>query len=323
MVAMTPQSAPMSDPSLFDKWKDWLGAPQNRAALLQTGLSLMQPVQAGQSQFGHIASSIGQGLGAAGRAEGRIAKEKLSEEERARQIEGEALDREIKRSGLELDRLNTQSQIGDRAADTAIARQRLGIDSRVADAQIENYKSQSDTREGGLDLRRGVEEAKQKATADKLALEQQKLGLAQEVAQARAAGDMKKAQLLEARIKQTDAQIAISAKKLAEAESKAQNITLQSMFKNKEKIASDVWTAANDPYAVDPVPMEELVKRRLELDSTLNQQLGIGGQRGQLAPGQTPPSPAPSTSDTRILIKRNPQTGQQVILKDGKWVPYP
>lgn len=141
-MAITPQSAPMSDPGLFDRWKEWLGAPQNRAALLQTGLSLMQPVQPGQSQFGHIASSIGQGLGAAGRAESRMGAERLAQQKLDRELEGEALDREIKRSGLELERLNTESMIGDRAQDTELARTRLGLDkSRIG---LENKKTEAE-----------------------------------------------------------------------------------------------------------------------------------------------------------------------------------
>lgn len=243
MVAMTPQSAPMSDPGLFDKWKDWLGAPQNRAALLQTGLSLMQPVQMGQSQFGHIASSIGQGLGAAGRAEGRIAKEKLSEEDRARQIEGENLDREIKRSGLELDRMNTQSMIGDRAKDTALAQSRLGLDTEES-----------------------------KLSREKTALE-------------------------------------------IENAKKGGGLTLDKMFGAAKDIA--------ETSGITGRPVAETTADYVEAMRLVQEGLGQGQQRGQLAPGQTPPSPAPTTSDTRILIKRNPQTGQQVILKDGKWVPYP
>ena len=127
VVAVNPQSAAQSDPGLFEKWRGWLGAPQNRAALLQTGLSLMQPVQVGQSQFGHVASALGQGLGAAGRAEARIAGEAKEQAKLERELEGENLDREIKRSGLELDRQNTQSLIADRQAGRADARTRLGL----------------------------------------------------------------------------------------------------------------------------------------------------------------------------------------------------
>lgn len=317
-----PQSAPMSDPGLFDKWRGWLGMPQNRAALLQTGLSLLQPVQPGQSQFGHIASSIGQGLGAAGRAEARIAGEERDQAKLDREIEGEALDREIKRSGQELDRLNTMSQIEDRTADRSLARARLGNDTRLTNAQIANYESQSETREGGLDLRRNAEQAKQTAVADKQRLEQEKLALAQEVAKARAVGDETRARQAEAKIKQTDTQIALSAKKVAEAEAKAQNITLQSMFKNKQAIAKDVWEAANDPYAPNQVPMEELIRRRVELDSQIDSALGMSGQRGQSTGQQPPPSPTPSTAE-KPRIKRNPKTGEQVILRDGQWVRYP
>lgn len=155
VVAVNPQSAAQSDPGLFEKWRGWLGAPQNRAALLQTGLSLMQPVPIGQSQFGHIASALGQGLGAAGRAESRIAGEAKEQAKLARELEGENLDREIKRTGLELDRQNTQSLIGDRAEQRRIALARLGLDTEESKLgrektalEIENVKKSG----GGLTL---------------------------------------------------------------------------------------------------------------------------------------------------------------------------
>lgn len=41
-----------------------MAQPQNRAMLIQTGLSLLQPVGLGQSPIGHIANSFGQGVAA-------------------------------------------------------------------------------------------------------------------------------------------------------------------------------------------------------------------------------------------------------------------
>jgi len=301
-MPINPQTAAQSDPGLFDKWRAWLGSEQNRSALLQTGLALMQPVQPGQSQFGHIASSIGQGLGAAGRTEARLKSEALAQQKLDRELSADALDREIKRSGLELDKLNTQSLIADRQAGQGIARSRLALDqaqegrqSRLTDAQIANLQSQSDTREGSLALKQDAERAKQEATAAKQALEQEKLGLQREVLAARQAGDERRAQQAEARLKQTDTKIALSAKKLAEAENAAQTITLKSMFKTKDAIAKDVWTAANDPYATEPRSMDELLAARIKLQKDIDAGLG-GDQRGQSSGGTVPPSPPAQTS---------------------------
>lgn len=54
-------------PDLFDQWGQWLDQPGNRAALLQTGLAMMQPVGIGQTAGGHIARAIGEGGAALGR----------------------------------------------------------------------------------------------------------------------------------------------------------------------------------------------------------------------------------------------------------------
>lgn len=148
---INPQTAAQSDPGLFDKWRAWLGSEQNRAALLQTGLSLMQPVQPGQSQFGHIASSIGEGLGAAGRTEARLRAEELAQQKLDRELSADELDREIKRSGLELDKLNTQSLIADRVQGNKLALERLGLDKSQAgltkaktEAEIANLQGKGD-----------------------------------------------------------------------------------------------------------------------------------------------------------------------------------
>lgn len=325
-MAENPQSAAMSDPGLFEKWKGWLGAPQNRAALLQTGLSLLQPTY--QGTIPHIASSIGQGLGAAGRAESRIAGEQRDAEKLQRELESESLDREVKRTGLELDKLNTESLVGQRNAEVGFDRARLGIDraklgndTRYTEAQIADLQSQGDTREGNLALRQSVEAARRAAVAEKQKLEQEKLGLAQEIAAARQSGDAKRIAQAEARIKQTDTKLAQSAKKVQEAESRAANITLQAMFKTKDKIASDVWTAATDPYAPEPRSQEELLAKRIKLQQDIDAGLG-GGERGQSGPAQVPPPQAQSSAEAP-RIKRNPKTGQQVILRNGQWVPYP
>src|SRR4051812_30369344 len=58
-------------------WDDWLQRPGNRTALLQMGINLMQPVGIGQTPFGQI----GQAIGAAGEAQGRVAAQDLKEEQ--------------------------------------------------------------------------------------------------------------------------------------------------------------------------------------------------------------------------------------------------
>lgn len=53
---------------LQGQWNQWL-TPANRAALLQFGLQMMQPIASGQNFLGHLGQSIGEGAAAAGRTE--------------------------------------------------------------------------------------------------------------------------------------------------------------------------------------------------------------------------------------------------------------
>lgn len=41
-------------------WRSWLGDPSNRAALMQFGISLMQPMPVGQTSIGHVGTALGQ-----------------------------------------------------------------------------------------------------------------------------------------------------------------------------------------------------------------------------------------------------------------------
>jgi hypothetical protein len=56
-----------------------MGDPENRASLMQFGISMLQPVGVGQSQLGHFASSIGQ----AGEAAGRVRAEQMAQDKLA------------------------------------------------------------------------------------------------------------------------------------------------------------------------------------------------------------------------------------------------
>ncbi|HEY0724516.1 MAG TPA: hypothetical protein VGD41_11100, partial [Pyrinomonadaceae bacterium] len=60
-----PAQAPGSD--VAGQWRNWIGDPSNRAALMQFGISLMQPIAPGQNTLGHV----GEALGSAGEAVAR------------------------------------------------------------------------------------------------------------------------------------------------------------------------------------------------------------------------------------------------------------
>lgn len=65
------------------QWDSWLERPGNRAALLQAGLQLMQPVAIGQTVGGHIAQGVGAGAEAATRASDIDLKSQVAESKMA------------------------------------------------------------------------------------------------------------------------------------------------------------------------------------------------------------------------------------------------
>lgn len=106
---------------LSQEWKTWLDDPQNKAALMQFGISLMQPVGLGQSALGHL----GQAVGAGGEAANRLAKEQLNEEEAT------------SKQGLR----ESQATAAEQRATTAQARlEGAGVRDELRRQQIENSR---------------------------------------------------------------------------------------------------------------------------------------------------------------------------------------
>lgn len=71
------QQAPQND--LAGQWRAFLAKPENTAALMQTGLNLMQPQGIGQTAAGQVAQAIGGGGEAAGRVLDNQIKEDAAE----------------------------------------------------------------------------------------------------------------------------------------------------------------------------------------------------------------------------------------------------
>lgn len=68
--------------ALTDGWNSWLSNPANRAALVQTGVALMQPMSIGQNPLGQIGMAIGQGAEAKDRYEASTRSEEQQQYER-------------------------------------------------------------------------------------------------------------------------------------------------------------------------------------------------------------------------------------------------
>lgn len=66
-VQVTPNPTPEQQSEIAGAWKNWLGDARNRSAMMQFGISMMQPVGIGQTFAGHV----GQALGSVGELAGR------------------------------------------------------------------------------------------------------------------------------------------------------------------------------------------------------------------------------------------------------------
>lgn len=55
-----PNPSPEQQSDLAGQWKNWMSNENNRAALLQFGTAMMQPVGLGQNAMGHVGQAVGQ-----------------------------------------------------------------------------------------------------------------------------------------------------------------------------------------------------------------------------------------------------------------------
>lgn len=85
----TPQATPQEGPDntggtdvggLADKWRGWVAKPSNRAALMQFGVAMLQPIQQGETGSSRFANALGSGGEASERVTNQAQKEKASED---------------------------------------------------------------------------------------------------------------------------------------------------------------------------------------------------------------------------------------------------
>lgn len=113
-----PQQQGVEQGGLVGQWKSWLSDPANQSALTQFGVSLMQPVGLGQTALGHV----GQAIGSAGAAAGRVQKEELDQQK------ADATS-ELRESQLQNSTVRNQAS-GDRLE---LSRERLAMQQRLED----------------------------------------------------------------------------------------------------------------------------------------------------------------------------------------------
>src|SRR5688572_16624188 len=99
-----------SKPGLGDRWRNWMAQPSNRAALLQFGISMMQPIGVGQSPIGHLGQAIGQGAQAQGRQQQAEIAQETASAESARKNRGEGRAERL----LDIKELDAKSKAANR-----------------------------------------------------------------------------------------------------------------------------------------------------------------------------------------------------------------
>ncbi len=72
-----PPADPQAQQDIAGRWRGFLSDPAARTALIQFGIGMMQPIQPGQTAIGQV----GQSLGGAGEAVGRVAEQDLAQRE--------------------------------------------------------------------------------------------------------------------------------------------------------------------------------------------------------------------------------------------------
>jgi hypothetical protein len=119
---------------LADGWRNWMADPHNRAALMQFGVTLSQPISAGQNWMGQVGSAFG----SAGEASDRI----TTEEDKQQELESKQ-DLRSSQAGLAEERAKHAGDISDsKARELALKQsaQDLTDQSRIQKAYNDHLK---------------------------------------------------------------------------------------------------------------------------------------------------------------------------------------
>lgn len=118
-----PTTQQNAGPDYAGAWRSWIGNPENRAALMQMGIALMQPIGLGQTALGHVGQAIGQGGEAADRVRAQSERSAL-QEAKTSELETRAASAETRAAsaaanlGLQSENLELKKLLGvfDRSA---------------------------------------------------------------------------------------------------------------------------------------------------------------------------------------------------------------
>lgn len=130
-----PNPSPEQQSDIAGQWKNWMANEGNRAALMQFGIAMMQPVGLGQSPAGHVGQAIGS-VGELGtrREEAERKERELSSKEELRSAQAQVAEARAGAAGVG----------AGRAADRlAFQRERLASDEahRLTGRQLQALTS--------------------------------------------------------------------------------------------------------------------------------------------------------------------------------------
>lgn len=124
---------PQNRSGLKDRWRNFLSSPDNRAALVQFGVNMLQPLGAGDS----FLSQLGRSAGSAAEAVGR--RQAAREEQREANFE-----REMELAGLGLRQDEIEALRSHRAAELEQGQQRLEQSSRGLDIEQQRADTEAE-----------------------------------------------------------------------------------------------------------------------------------------------------------------------------------
>ena len=134
--------APEAEPDFAGQWQNWLGNEANRAALMQFGIALTQPMQWGGNNMSHIGAALGSAGEAAGRQQAAQRADDKNESQMAlREAQASNMEARANIAGARAETANTQvmaNQARYEASKSLTTSQRLRELRKVYEEMVAN-----------------------------------------------------------------------------------------------------------------------------------------------------------------------------------------
>lgn len=326
---ITPQEKPKDD--LAGQWRQWIDDPGNKAALMQFGIALSQPVGLGQNTMGHIGGALGQ----AGAASDRISEEERAAAEQKRkeaETDSKGVAREAAATNAET-RANAaaqRAQFAGAEVDSKIALRRsqaLAAESRAGhyDSQVKMLEMRLATYPDDAQARIDLAKARAESANAQTELSLARAGITQQDADTRSRNADTRATDVGSKVDTRSGQLSVNqqradtqrdlggqrteiARDRVSAAREGQGLTAAVRSRRDyDKYVADTNKANADAKLLDPrstpqsiLPMEEWKAR------------GAGSFPSPLVPDRAPREGQTAT---------NPETKERMIYRSGKWMP--